>query len=132
MTRSASLTFAAVFKLDDDVVSHRRLGRQIENKHRPLLLSLEDVDDKEFITARSYFLRRHEGFNNVYISADMTKYQRAKHKQLVEELKRRKAANEPNLTIRNGVIGTKRPYHSNKGSKSQSNTNHPQPSETQN
>ena len=121
---------STVFKLDADVVSLRRLGRQIENKHRPLLLSLEDVDDKEFITSRSYFLRRHEEFNNVYISVDMTKYQRAKHKQLVEELKHRKAANEPNLTIRNGVIVTKRPYHSNKGSKSQPNINHPQPSET--
>ena len=49
----------------------------------------------------------------------MTKYQRAKHKQLVEELKRRKAANEPNLTIRNGVIVTKHPYRGNQGNNSQ-------------
>ena len=121
-----------VFKLDISVVSHRRLGKQAENKLRPLLLSLEDVDDKEFITSRSYLLRRHEEYKNVYISADMTKYQRAKHKQLVEELKRRKAANEPNLTIRNGVIVTKHPYRGNQGNNSQPNSNHQQHSETQN
>ena len=52
----------------------------------------------------------------------MTKCQRAKHKQLVEELKRRKAANEPNLTIRNGVIVTKHPYSGNQGNNSQPNS----------
>ena len=73
-----------------------------------------------------------EEYKNVYISAVMTKYQRAKHKQLVEELKCRKAANEPNLTIRNGVIVTKHPYRGNQGNNSQPNSNHQQRSETQN
>jgi len=62
-----------VFKLKVCITSHRRLGRQVENKHRPLLLSLENVNDKEFIASQSYFLRRHEEYKNVYISADMTK-----------------------------------------------------------
>ena len=36
----------------------------------------------------------------------MTKYQRSKHKQLVEELKRRRVK-EPNLVIRDGAIVTR-------------------------
>jgi len=121
-----------VFKLEVSVTSHRRLGRQMENKHKPLNLSLEDIDGKEFIASRSYLLRKHEAYKNVYISADTTKHQRAKHKQLVEELKRRKAANEPNLTIRNGVIVTKQPYRGNQANSHQPNSNHQQHSETQN
>jgi len=50
----------------------------------PYSFSLKDVDDKEFIASRSYFLRCREEFNNVYVSADTTKYQIAKQKQLVE------------------------------------------------
>ena len=65
------------------------------------------------------------------ISADMTKYQRVKHKQLVEELKRRKAANEPNLTIRNGEIITKHPYRGNQGNNHQPTSDHQQRSTTQ-
>ena len=38
----------------------------------------------------------------------MTKYQRSKHKGLVDELKRRKANGEENLVIRNGEIVTRR------------------------
>ena len=57
---------STVFKLEISVTSHRRLGRRIESKHRPLLISLEDVDDKEFIVSRSHLLRHHEEFKNVY------------------------------------------------------------------
>jgi len=100
-----------VFKLEVQVINHGPLGRQVEKKHRPLLVLLEDVDDKEYLTYRSYLHRHHEEYKkNIYISADMTKYQRSKHKQLVEKLKRRRAASKPNLTIRNGVIISKRPY----------------------
>ena len=37
----------------------------------------------------------HEEYKNIYIPADMTKYQRSRHKKLVEELKHGKAAKEP-------------------------------------
>ena len=49
---------------------------------------------------------RHELYKTVFVSPDMTKYQRSKHKQLVEELKRRRV-NQPNLVIRDGVIVTR-------------------------
>ena len=35
-------------------------------------------------------LRFHENYKNVYIAPDMTKLERAKHKKLVDELKRRR------------------------------------------
>ena len=37
----------------------------------------------------------------------MTKYQRSKHKQLVDELNRRKSNGKNNLIIRNGEIVTR-------------------------
>lgn len=49
------------------------------------------------------------------------KHQRSTHKQLVEELEHRKAAYELNLTIQNGVIVTKHPYHDNQGNNTQHN-----------
>ena len=45
---------------------------------------------KEIITSRSYLLRHNEQYRSVFVSPDMTKYQRNKHKQLVEVLKRRR------------------------------------------
>ena len=63
----------------------------------------------------------------------MTKFQRSKHKQLVEKLKRRKVANEPNLTIRNGVIIIKVLCRGGQRSNSQLTSNsHHQCSDTNN
>ena len=72
---------------------------------------MENLLDKEIVTSNSYLLHHHELYKTVYISPDMTKYQRNKQKQLVEELKRRRA-NEPNLVIRDGVIVTRPPHQS--------------------
>ena len=55
----------------------------------------------------------HEEYNNIYIAPAMTKYQRHKHKQLVDELKRRKSNGENNLVIRNGEIIIKRSHTNN-------------------
>ena len=65
------------------------------------------------ITSHASYLRRHEEYNNIYIAPDMTKYQRHKHKQLIDELKRRRSNGENNLVIRNGEIITKRSYTNN-------------------
>ena len=43
----------------------------------------------------------------------MTKYQRHKHKQLVDELKHRKSNGKNNLVIRNGEIIIKRSHTNN-------------------
>ena len=98
-----------VFKLDLDVTKAIRLGPKIPNKHRPLLLTVEDVDDKTFMLSHSHFLKRHEQYNKVYLVPDRTRLERAKHKRVVDELKQRKANGETNLIIRNGIISQRQP-----------------------
>ena len=97
-----------VFGIKVAITKSIRLGKQQDNKPRPFLIMMENLLDKEIVTSNSYLLRHHELYKTVYISPDMTKYQRNKQKQLVEELKRRRA-NEPNLVIRDGVIVTRPP-----------------------
>ena len=46
----------AVFKLDVSISKAVRLGQKITNKHRPLLLTVEDIDDKNYLTSHSHFL----------------------------------------------------------------------------
>jgi len=93
----------ADFNIDASFVKFLRLGRPQEDKSRPLLVSISNIHDKEFIISHSFYLRHHSQYGKVYISQDMTKYQRNKHKQLVDELKRRRI-NEPNLIILNDSI----------------------------
>lgn len=95
-----------VFGIKVGIVKSLRLGKKQDNKSRPFLITMESLQHKEMITANSYFLRRHELYKSVFISPDMTKYQRGKRKELVEELKRRRIK-EPNLVIRDGVIITR-------------------------
>ena len=95
-----------VFGIKVVITKSIRLGKRQDSKPRPFLITMENLLDKEIATSNSYLLRRHELYKTVYISPDMTKYQRNKHKQLVDELKRRRV-NEPNLVIRDGVIVTR-------------------------
>ena len=45
---------------------------------------IDDLSHKEFVVSHSYYLRRHSQYKNVYISTDMTKLQREKHRKLVQ------------------------------------------------
>ena len=74
-----------VFKLDVKITKAVRLGPKIPNKQRPLLLTVQNIDDKNYLLSYSHFLRKSE----IYIAPDRTKLERAKHKKLVEELKER-------------------------------------------
>jgi len=93
-----------VFKLDLGIVKAVRLGPKIANKHRPLLLTVNELDDKNYLISHSYFLRRHEQFNKVFIAPDRTKLEHLRHKKVVEELKQRRAKGETGLLIRNGMV----------------------------
>ena len=64
-----------------------RLGKTKDDKPRPLLIGLESETEKAEILSQSGKLRRYEQYNDVYIVADKTKYERDKHKKLVDELK---------------------------------------------
>lgn len=85
-----------------------RMGRRIENKHRPLLVVFKHETDKSFLLTNSARLRKHDVYKTVYFSPDRTKFERLKHKKLVEELKQRKAKGETNLMIRNNAIVNRR------------------------
>ena len=47
-----------------------------------------------------------EPYSDVYVSVDMTKSERIKHKQLVDELKSRRAKGKTNIFIRSNSIIT--------------------------
>ena len=98
----------SVFDTTVKITKSLRLGKKHENKNRPLLIGLENQQNVVNITSRAAYLRHHDKYENIYIAPDMTKYQRSKHKQLVDELKRRKSNGENNLIIRNGEIVTRR------------------------
>jgi len=44
-----------VFKLDVSISKAVRVGPKISNKQRPLLLVLEDIDDKIYLLSHSHF-----------------------------------------------------------------------------
>ena len=53
-----------------------------------------------------------EPYSSIYVSADMTISERIKHRQLVEELKSRRARGETNIFIRgNNIIAKSRTNH---------------------
>jgi len=83
-----------------------RLGKRSEDKdrHRPLLVGLNQESNKVSLLVNSSKLRRHDMYKNVYLSPDRTKFERLKYKKLVEELKERRSKGETNLIIRNNTI----------------------------
>ena len=103
----------AVYDMNVPINKMFRLGKKKASneqpQHRPLLVALENESDKATLIARSSQLRRHDKYENIYMVPDKTKFERAKHKRLVDKLKQRRAKGEVDLVIRNGSIMKKRP-----------------------
>ena len=103
-----------MYKLNVTTTKVFRLGKKRENseqsQHRPLLVSLEKESDKNMLLARSGQLRHHDKYKEIYFAPDKTKFERSKHRKLVDELKQKRARGETDLIIRNGSIVTKRPH----------------------
>ena len=95
---------STVFDLNVEVNKVLRLGRILEEKHRPLLVRLTSEYDKHAVLSQVPRLRFHDQYKRVFISHDMTQSKHVKHKALVQELKSRRAKGERDLTIRNGSI----------------------------
>ena len=76
----------------------------MNNRVRPLLVSFASEANKLSVLSSAPRLLFHENYKKVYIAPDMTKLERAKHKKLVDELKRRRQQGELNLVIKNGTI----------------------------
>ena len=95
------------FDLDVKILEAFRLGKKVPSKCRPLLVQFERENVKAKILGKSYLLKSIEPYSNVYVSVDMTKSERIKHKQLVNELKSRQAKGEMNIFICSNSIITK-------------------------
>lgn len=93
-----------------DIEKLFRLGRKIDNKHRPLLVGFSSENDKQSLLAVAPRLRSSNEFKQVYIVTDMTKLERERHRKVVVELKRRRSSGESNLIIRNGAIVSRRTH----------------------
>ena len=97
------------FDLDVKILKVFRLGMKVPNKCRPLLVQFDNENCKAKILGKSYLLKSMEPYSSIYVSADMTKSERIMHRQLVEELKSRRARGETNIFIRgNSIIAKSR------------------------
>ena len=96
------------FKLDNiEITKFVRLGKQIEGKIRPLLVTLMDSYVRGHLLRNAKTLRNSSSHQNVYISPDLTPKEREINKLLREQLRRRKEAGESDLIIRRGKIVSK-------------------------
>ena len=98
---------SSVFNRTVTITRSIRLGKKEPNKHRILLLCLEHEEDKLTLLSHSYLLRQNDLHKNALMAPDRTKFEREKHRKLVEELRERHSQGESGLIIRNGVNITK-------------------------
>ena len=96
-------------ELDVSVQKYFRIGRKEGNKTRHALVSFDTESAKLAVLAKAPKLRFDKKFNKVYISPDMTRFERTKHRKLVVELKRRREQGERNLIIKNWSIVQRQP-----------------------
>ena len=85
-----------------------QLGKPVEGRVRPLLVSVNDSFHKEFIVFHSYLLRHHSLYKNIYISKDMKNFEHKQNRKLVQELKQRRQRGEKNVMIHNSEIVLRR------------------------
>ena len=70
-----------------EIIKLFHIGKKTDKKHRPLLIHLSNYEVKAKILSRSFILRQTNPYENIFVSADMTKAEQARHKLLVEQLK---------------------------------------------
>ena len=82
-----------------------RIGKKTLGNHRPVKVTFKSSATARQILLKSKNLRKVEQHRNVFISPDRSEQERAAHRELVLELKRR-AAEDPNIRyyIRNGQV----------------------------
>ena len=96
------------FQIDTIEISKSfRLGKRVEGKNRPLLITLMDNNIRNRILRNAKNLQKSSTYSKVFISPDLSPKERASNKILRQELRRRKEAGEANLIIRRGKIVTK-------------------------
>lgn len=95
-----------------------RLGKKKEQRDgqpaesRPMKLTLSTIEQKEKLIRQAKNLMSNKDLEKVFIQPDLTPKQRKKRQELVQELKRRKAAGEKDLIIVNNKLVTRRQLNS--------------------
>ena len=102
-----------IVEVDLNIQKIFRIGRKDSNRIRPLLVCFTSEETKLSVLSSAPRLRFHDDYKKVYIAPDMTKFERVKHKKLVEELKQRRQQGETNLIIKNGTITRRQLRRSN-------------------
>ena len=95
------------FNLNVEIIKLFRTGKKIDKKHRPLLIRLSNYEVKAKILSKSFILRQTNPYENIFVSADITKAEQARHKLLVEQVKSRRARGETDIIIRGDSIVTR-------------------------
>jgi len=90
----------AIVKVDLNNIIQKmfHIGRKNSNRSRPASL---EVSELAVLSNALRLLRFHNSYKKVFIA---TKFERAKHKKLVEESKQWRQQGETNLIIKNGSI----------------------------
>ena len=103
-TERDNAKFAKMIKeclgLDVKVTRSFRAGGKMQDKPRALVLTLDSLDQKTEVLDKAYRLSHSVKWNNVYIAPDRTPKERAEHRKLREELKRRQEEGENDIVIR--------------------------------
>jgi len=79
-----------IVNVDLNIQKIFRIGCKDSNRIRPLLVCFTSEETKLAVLSSAPRLHFHDDYKKVYISPNMTKFERVKHKKLVEELKQRR------------------------------------------
>ena len=80
----------------------RLVGNEIGK--RPLLVKLENVQQKFKLLGNTRFLRQSGSFKTVFINPDLTPRQQSERRALLEELRRRQSNGDEVVIYRNKIV----------------------------
>ena len=96
-----------IFDLNVEIIKSFHLGKKIDKKHRPLLIRLSNYEIKAKILLKSSILHQTNPYEDVFVCADRTKAEQARHRLLVEQLKSQRARGKTDTIIQGDSIVTR-------------------------
>ena len=87
-----------------EVTNVSRIGRQQEGKTRPIRLVMANQDSRIEILQACPGLRKHEEYQKVFVTPDLTRKQQRNDKLLRDKLKDFREGGENNVQIKKGKI----------------------------
>ena len=102
------------YDLNVEIIKLFHIGKKVDKKHRPLLIRLSNYEIKARILSKSFILCQTNQYENIFVSADMTKAEQARHKLLVEQLKSSRARGKIDIIIQGDSIVTRSKFKDSK------------------